>query len=79
MEEKHCLLGEHKGKSFRLGDEIRVKVVKVDLDRRRMDFVLPDSETKSGDKAKPKSKKTDSGNRAGAKKKTKKRSGRQRR
>jgi ribonuclease R len=39
MEEKHCLLGENSGKSFRLGDEIRVQVVRVDLDRRRMDFV----------------------------------------
>ena len=42
MEEKHCLLGENTGISFRLGDEIRVQVVRVDLDRRRMDFVLAD-------------------------------------
>jgi ribonuclease R len=48
MEEKHCLLGEHKGKSYRLGDEIRVQVVKVDLDRRRMDFVVADDETDTG-------------------------------
>ncbi len=69
MEEKHCLLGEHTGRSFRLGDEIRVQVVKVDLDRRRMDFVLPDSTSASGGKAKPKSKKAGSGNRAGGKNK----------
>ena len=42
MEEKHCLLGENTGISFRLGDEIKVQVVRVDLDRRRMDFVLAD-------------------------------------
>ena len=40
MEEKHCLLGENTGISFRLGDEVKVQVVRVDLDRRRMDFVL---------------------------------------
>ena len=44
MEEKHCLLGEHTGKSYRLGDEIRVQVVRIDLDRRRMDFIVAGSE-----------------------------------
>jgi len=48
MEEKHCLLGENAGKSFRLGDEIRVQVVRVDLDRRRMDFVLAEDESQAG-------------------------------
>ena len=48
MEEKHCLLGEHAGKSYRLGDEIKVKVVKIDLDRRRMDFVAANGEPAAG-------------------------------
>jgi ribonuclease R len=47
MEEKHCLLGEHAGKSFRLGDELKVRVVKIDLDRKRMDFVVADVEPKA--------------------------------
>jgi len=50
MEDKHCLLGENTGKCYRLGDEIRVQVVRIDLDRRRMDFVIADSEAATGKK-----------------------------
>lgn len=39
---KHALLGERSGKRYRLGDPIRVQVVRVDLDQREIDFVLPD-------------------------------------
>jgi len=37
---KHQLLGERTGKRYRLGDRIKVKIARVDLDSRRIDFVL---------------------------------------
>jgi ribonuclease R len=37
---KHELMGERTRKRFRLGDRVRVKVVRVDLDKTRIDFVL---------------------------------------
>jgi ribonuclease R len=40
IEEQHSLIGENTGKIYRLGDKANVQVVRVDLDRRRMDFVL---------------------------------------
>jgi ribonuclease R len=36
----HCLTGRSKGKQFRLGDDIKVKVVRTDLDRRLIDLEL---------------------------------------
>ena len=40
---KHQLLGERTGKRFRLGDRIPVKLVRVDLETAKMDFVLDES------------------------------------
>jgi ribonuclease R len=37
---KHQLMGERTHKRYRLGDRMRVKVVRVDLDTSRIDFVL---------------------------------------
>lgn len=37
---KHQILGERTGKSFRLGDRVRVKIARVDLETTRIDFVL---------------------------------------
>ena len=37
---KHMMLGERTGKRYRLGDRVRAKVVRVDMDRTRIDFVL---------------------------------------
>ena len=34
----HRLEGEHSGHAFRLGDRIRVRVARVDLDERKIDF-----------------------------------------
>jgi ribonuclease R len=37
--QRHLLLGERTGKRYRLADRIRVKLVRVDLEGRKMDFV----------------------------------------
>lgn len=37
---KHMLLGERTGQRYRLGDRVRVKIARVDLDAARIDFVL---------------------------------------
>jgi ribonuclease R len=42
----HRLRGERTGKVYRLGDQIRVKVVRVNLDDRKIDFELADAEEK---------------------------------
>jgi len=39
---KHALYGERYGKRYRLGDVVRVRVVRVDLDERKIDFILAD-------------------------------------
>lgn len=36
----HCLTGRSKGKKYRLGDTIQVKVVRTDLDKRQIDLEL---------------------------------------
>ena len=36
---RHLLLGERTGRRFRLADPVRVRLVRVDLERRKMDFV----------------------------------------
>jgi len=58
----HRLTGERTGRSYRIGDPIRVRVARVDLDDRKIDFVLATADmtdtnsTKSGPtKAKAKS------------------------
>jgi ribonuclease R len=42
----HRLRGERTGKVYRLGDQVRVKVVRVNLDDRKIDFELADAEEK---------------------------------
>jgi ribonuclease R len=37
---RHVLLGERTSTRFRLGDRVRVKLVRVDLEQSRIDFVL---------------------------------------
>jgi len=51
---RHTLIGERTGTTYRLGDEVRVRVVRVDLDDRKIDLELEDSET--GGKGGPKKK-----------------------
>ncbi len=40
----HRLRGERTGKVYRLGDQVRVTVARVNLDDRKIDFALPESE-----------------------------------
>jgi ribonuclease R len=39
-EKQYCLIGERTHKSFRIGDEARVRVDRVDVERRHIDFGL---------------------------------------
>jgi ribonuclease R len=39
-EKKYCLMGERTHKTFRIGDEIKVRVERVDVERRHIDFGL---------------------------------------
>lgn len=41
----HRLAGERSGRSFRLGDSVEVKVMRVDLDERKIDFELAEGKT----------------------------------
>jgi ribonuclease R len=49
---KHLLQGERSGKQYRLGDRLRVKLVQVNLETSKIDFVL--AETKSKKTGRPK-------------------------
>ena len=39
-EKEYALVGERKGRRFRLGDRVRVRVARIDREERRVDFVL---------------------------------------
>ena len=54
----HRLTGERTGKTYRLGDEVEVVVAAVNLDDRKIDLVLPKSDTSSTQKRKTKRKKS---------------------
>lgn len=56
---KHALSGERSGKRFRLGDMVKVRVARVDLDQRQIDFILAEDvgEERHPKKKKKKSKK----------------------
>ncbi|MCU4675420.1 ribonuclease R [Catenovulum sp. 2E275] len=49
---KHRLIGEQKRKVYKLGDEVNIKVISVNLDDKKIDFILTDSESnQKSDKA----------------------------
>ena len=54
------------GKRYRLGDVVKVKVVRVDLDERKIDFMLSEDVIEAGIKAKEKAKKSLKGKSTGA-------------
>ncbi len=39
-EKNYCIIGQRKNKKYQLGDEVQVKVKKVDLSKRQIDFTL---------------------------------------
>jgi ribonuclease R len=45
-EKKYCLVGERTHKTFRIGDEVRVRVDRVDVERRHIDFGLVEKKDK---------------------------------
>lgn len=53
---KHTLLGERSGKQYRLGDQLRVKLVRVDLETTKIDFVLAEEIDDAKKKSKPRTK-----------------------
>ena len=57
---KHQLLGERTGQRYRLGDRVQVRVVKVDMESTKVDFVLHDvsEEVEQGQATKPAKKST---------------------
>ncbi len=54
---KHAMIGERTHLSYRLGDRLKVKVAKVDLESIKIDFTLADS-SKSSAKVKKNQNKT---------------------
>ena len=42
MEQQHILRGENTKKVYRLGDKVKVQVVRVDMERRQVDLGLVD-------------------------------------
>ncbi len=59
---KHQLLGERSGQSYRLGDRVQVRVVKVDMESTKIDFVLQDvAEIASVDGEEPPARKSGKG------------------
>ncbi len=48
---RHQMLGERSGKRFRLGDRVRVRVVRADLESGRIDFVLAAQQPVRGENA----------------------------
>src|SRR5579883_123384 len=69
---KHALIGERTGTRYRLGDPVRIRVVRVDLDQRKIDFMQAEdvnafSENKGKGKSrknKPEKKKSKKGRRS---------------
>jgi len=69
----HRLRGERTGKQYRLGDEVHVKVARVNLDDRKIDFALPDS-VKETSEQRPRDDKSVSKKKRGGKSRNKRRS-----
>lgn len=62
---KHQMLGERTGKRYRLGDRVQVKVVRVDMESTKIDFVLEEG---NEDGEKPAGKKKSAGKKSAEKK-----------
>jgi ribonuclease R len=49
-ERAHTLRGENAQRTYRLGDRVEVQVARVDLERRQIDFVLPEIAARAGER-----------------------------
>jgi ribonuclease R len=58
---RHCLTGEHSKRIFRLGDQVKVKVVRVNLDDRKIDFELSEKLQRETGKTEKKGRRKDKG------------------
>ena len=54
---RHTLMGERAGKKFRLADPVKVKVARVDIERRRIELLLYDEAAEAREKEKAKGRK----------------------
>jgi ribonuclease R len=43
-EDNYCLIAARSGKTYTLSDKLRVRVAKVDIERKLIDFVLVETE-----------------------------------
>ena len=41
-EKKYALIGRKSKKQFRLGDKVQVKLIRVDIEKSELDFIIPD-------------------------------------
>ncbi len=48
-EKNHCLTGRRNGTRYRLGDKIKVRVARADLEKKQLDFVLADAPVRRKD------------------------------
>jgi ribonuclease R len=46
---KHMMLGERTGKRYRLGDRVRIKVMRADIETSKIDFSLVEQENSALD------------------------------
>jgi ribonuclease R len=69
----HRLLGERTNKMYRLGDPIRVQVARVDLDERKIDFMLTEQDKGKQEKGSKREKAGDAEQRPRSKKKSSRR------
>jgi ribonuclease R len=48
VERQHCLAGRRRGRTFRIGDAVRVRVASVSIERKQIDLVLVDDAGRAG-------------------------------
>ena len=47
---RYCLSGEHSGRVLQMGDSVQIRVVRVDLDERKIEFFLTSDEGEAGER-----------------------------
>ncbi len=81
-EDSYRVIGQHRGREFRLGDPVDIKVKKVDLQKKQMDFILDEGNifaTEFVSTPKTITKKQDKGHRKESKKRSDHKKGRSKR